>query len=197
MANVFTPNGFQVTGRADGAAWSAAQRMRQILYSNTHQIFKGMPVQLLSTGYVDTLAPGTTAPLGIFEGCSYVSISQKRLVWSPYFPGADVVSGSQVFAYIDEDPFATLVAQSGNGGPVTQASVGMNVNFAVGTGNTLSGLSGAYVDFATIATTATLPFRILELVTSPPGANGTDATTAYNLVKLAWNFNFNNQTTGV
>lgn len=197
MANIFTPNGFQVVGRADGAAWSGAQRTRQILYSNAHQIFRGDVVQLLSSGYVDTLTPGTTAPLGIFEGCSYVSISQKRLVWSPYFPGADVVSGSVVNATINEDPFTVMLAQSGNGGPITQASVGKNINFAVGTGNTMDGLSGAYADFSTIGNTATLPFRIVELVTTPLGMNGTDPTTAYNLVKLAWNFNFNNQTAGV
>ncbi len=56
----------------------------------------------------------------------------------------------------------------------------------LGTGNALSGQSGAYVESP--AATNTLPFRVIGLVTSPPGLNGTDSTTGYNDILVTFNY---------
>lgn len=202
MSNTFAPFGFAVSGRQDGAAWSANQTAYRILYSNTHQIYTGDVVVMLSTGYIDTLSPGTTPPLGIFAGCQYISASQGRLVSSPQFPGADQITNGVVTAFVIDDPNVTFLVQSGwaAGSPaaVTQAMVGMNGQYANGTANTLTGQSGAYLDInATPATTSTFPFRILSLVADPPGSNGADTTSAYNYVKVGWNNQFYRQLTGI
>jgi hypothetical protein len=206
MANIFAPNGFQDSGLQIGAAWSANQTRYQILYSNTHTIFQGDPVTLLSSGYIDTLTPGsvssTVMPVGIFNGCYYISASQGRLVWSAWYPGGDQLTNGVVYASIVDDPNVTFVVQTGwSGGspvPATQAMVGMNATYAYGTGNQLNGQSGAYLDLNTTpATTAAFPFRILSLVTDPPGSNGSDTTTAYNKVLVMWNNEFYRQLTGV
>lgn len=206
MANTFTPNGFSWSGLLIGAAPSASQRPYQILYSNTHQIYSGDPVTLLSSGYIDTLAPGsvtsTVMPIGIFRGCSYISSSQSRQVWSPQYPGADQITNGIVTAYIEDDPNSTWTVQTGysstGSGAATQAMVGENATYAYGTGSTYTGQSGAYIDLSTApATTAAYPFRIIGLVSDPPGANGTDTTTQYNLVKVAWNNQFYRQLTGI
>jgi hypothetical protein len=77
---------------------------------------------------------------------------------------------------------------SAAGGPATVGSIGQNINFQLGTGNTSSGISGAYVDYSTISTTATAqPFTIVGLVQSPPGVNGRDITTAGNMVEVIIN----------
>lgn len=202
MANTFTPFGFAETGRFDGASWSANRRPYLIAYDNTHQLFTGDICVMLGTGFIDTLAPGTTPPLGIFAGCQYFSASQKKLVESPYFPGSDQVTNGVVTAYVLDDPNLTFEVQTGwsAGSPIpaSQAMVGANAQYANGTGNTNTGLSGAYLDLNTTpTTTSTLPFRILKLIIDPPGANGTDVATAYNKVLVGWNNEFFKQLTGI
>jgi hypothetical protein len=113
-------------------------------------------------------------------------VSQKRTVWSNYWPGSDVASGNFVTSYYVNDPNARFVAQTDATG-LTQAAVGANIGFAIGTPNTLSGISGAYIDVSTLsASTTTLPFRVVGLVVDPPGVNGT-ASGAYNLAIVAFN----------
>lgn len=202
MANTFAPFGFAVAGRQDGAAWSANQTSYLIAYDNTHQIYTGDIVTLLGTGYIDTLAPGSTPPCGIFNGCSYISSAQGKLVYSPQFPGADQITNGVVNAFVIDDPNVQFYVQTGwsAGSPAaaTQAMVGANAQYANGTGSTLTGQSGAYLNLNTTpTTTSTYAFRILSLVADPPGANGTDTTAAYNWVKVMWNNEFYRQLTGI
>jgi hypothetical protein len=202
MANTFAPFGFSPCRRQDGAAWSANQTAYQILYTNTHQIFQGDVCTLLSTGYIDTLAPGVVPPLGIFNGCSYVSAAMARLAYVPYYPGGDQITNGIVTASVIDDPNVVYLVQTGysgsGSGPATQAMVGMNAQYANGTGSTLSGQSGAYIDLTTApAVTSTLPFRILGLVADPPGSNGADTTTQYNYVFVMWNNEFYRQLAGI
>jgi len=203
MANVFSPLGFDPGGRHDGASWSANMNgSYRILYSNTHQLYRGDICVMLSSGYIDTLAPGTTPPLGIFWGCQYVSASQRSLVFSQSFPGADQITNGIVQAFVIDDPNVQFWVQTGwSGGTpaaATQAMVGMNAQYNNGTANVPAQMSGAYIDLnVTPAVTATFPFRIMALQTDPPGANGTDTTSAYNNVLVAWNNQFYSQLTGI
>lgn len=163
--------------------------MRRISKSNATPIFRNDPVVSLSSGYVAqaTEVAGGAQFAGFFVGCQYISVSQQRTVWSNYWPGADAVSDPE--CYILDDPNAVYMVQA-NAGPVGLADVQMNANFALGTGNTSSGLSGATLDVSTIATTATLPLRIIGYVGDGffPGVGpGSDPTTAYNYVFVALN----------
>jgi len=187
MANTFAPFGFsQYAG--NGSAPTYEQVERQIA-TTAGAIYSGDPVTSQSDGTIAQSAPGTTQIAGIFLGCEYLSAAIGRTVWSSYWPGSgSAVSGSTVKAYIVNDPNAKFVCQSGNAGSaVTLANVGNNINFAIGTGNTLTGRSGAYANQATINTTATLPFRIVDLITTPPGANGTDTASNGNWIVVAFN----------
>jgi hypothetical protein len=188
MANTNSPFGFrQYSGT--GSAPTYEQVAVQIAYNATN-IFFGDPVEPDANGQV-VQGDGTTAAAGIagiFVGCQYLSVSQKRTVWSNYWPGSDVASTQTVIGYIVNDPNAKFLVQSDATG-VAQSDVNGTVGYAIGTGNTANGISGAYI--ANIGpTTATLPFRIISLVTQPPGAPGTEAG-AYNQVIVA----FNNVTT--
>lgn len=189
MANTNAPFGFsQYSG--NGSAPTYEQVPVQIAY-NASAIFYGDPVEPDANGQV-IRSDGTIAAAGIagvFVGCKYLSVSQKRTVWSNYWPGSDVASTNTVEGYIVNDPNAKFVVQTGATG-ATQSTVNLNIGFAIGTGNTSNGLSGAYVDVTTADVTATLPFRVVGLVTEPPGSAGTEAG-AYNRVIVA----FNNVTT--
>ena len=188
MANTNAPFGFrQYSGT--GSAPTYEQVPVQILYNATN-IFYGDPVEPDATGTVSQ-GDGTTAAAGIagiFVGCQYLSVSQKRTVWSNYWPGSDVASTNTVIGYIINDPNAKFIVQSDATG-IAQTDVNGTVGYTIGTGNTATGISGAYLS-GVGPTTATLPFRIVSLVTDPPGSNGT-ASGAYNYVIVA----FNNVTT--
>lgn len=193
MANTSAPFGFRQY-KGTGSVPTYEQVAVRIAY-NASAIFYGDPVQPDANGYVVVGSPGTTQIAGIFVGCKYLSVAQKRTVWSNYWPGSDVASSNTVEGYIVNDPNARFLAQTGSTG-ATAADINANVNFAIGTGNTATGISGAYVDMSTVNTTNTLPFRIVGLDVDPPGSPGTDAG-AYNLVVVAFNNVSTKQLTGI
>lgn len=190
--------GFQPYG-TDGQTPNYRLSTRKILSTNSTAIFKGdavVPVLATNHGYIERGANtgNTTALAGIFWGCKYLSTSQKRTVWSPYWPGSDATG--DVLAYVIDDPQATFKVQnigtngfaSGTAAAWTVFPVGKLINFAGGaSGSTSTGLSAMYVDATTIATTATLPFMIVGMVDSPPGANGADPITNYNQLVVGFN----------
>ena len=187
MANTAAYNGFQQNS-GTGSAPTYEQVEVQIAY-NASAIFYGDPVNPDANGNivigVTTGASGNTQIAGVFVGCKYLSVSQKRTVWSNYWPGSDVGASSIVYGYIINDPAAKFVAQFGNVS-VTQSYVNSAVGFNIGTGNTANGISGAFL--ATLGTTdTTFPFKVVSLVTEPPGVNGTEAG-AYQKAIVAFNF---------
>ena len=187
MANIFAPFGFsQLSGT--GSAPTYEQVVGFCAY-NTAAMYFGDPVFQNANGTVYPTTPGTGILAGVFVGCKYLSVSQKRTVWSNFWGAADVASTNTVEVYYVNDPNAKFLAQVGGSSSTGLAvtDIGANVQFAYGTPNTMSGLSGAYIDITvTPTTTATLPFKVVGLDTSPPGSNGTDAG-AYNYAIVAFN----------
>lgn len=194
MANVNAPFGFLQYFGGSGGAPTFAQSKRLIASGNSTPIYSGdpvMPVVGTANGYITQAAPGTTRIDGIFVGCEYLSVSQKRKVWSRYWPGSD--ANGDVTAYVVDDPNAQFVVQgdgttfniSGTLSNWTSSPVGKYAQFAIGTGNANTGASGAYL--ASVNTTVTFPFIVRGLITDPPGSNGADPTSAYNWVVVGFN----------
>ena len=203
MANTFAPYGFlQAQGGAGGAP-TFAQSARRIAAGNTTPIFTGdpvVPVTSTANGYITQATAGGSVQLaGIFTGCQYFSTSQKRTVWSSYWPGSDATG--DVIAYVIDDPAARFVVQSsGSGFPVTGTATsqtsgvqGQLVTFAYSTtgatsgnsngGNNATGRSTAYVNAT--ATTNTSPFIIVDYAVS--FSNGGDQTTQYCNLLVGFN----------
>lgn len=187
MANTLAPFGFrQWTGT--GSSPTYEQVDAPILYSDTDKIYLGDPVSIdPTTGYLMQSTAGTDPIAGIFAGCKYASVSRNgQTVWSKYWPGADAIEGT-VTGYYVNDPNARWLVQVSGASPITQANVGENVQFALGTGSTSTGQSGATVAFSTLATTATLPFKVDAVYLQPPGQNGTDVASANNYIIVRFN----------
>lgn len=183
MANTNAPFGFRQY-RGTGSAPTYEQTVRKIASGNTTKIFFGDATIILDTGYIGQAPDATTVPLaGVFQGCKYLSTSQKRTVWSNYWPGADATG--DVEAYLITDPNAQFLVQAG-ATAIGFTSLGLNVALAGGTsGNTSTGISAMYVESP--AVTAALPFRLIGFLEAPPGAEGTDIATAYNQVIVGFN----------
>jgi len=187
MANTSAPFGFsQYSGT--GSAPTYEQNVGFAQY-NAGAMYYGDPVFQNADGSVYATTPGTGVLAGVFVGCKYLSVAMKRTVWSNSWGGSDVASGNTVEVYLINDPNAKFIAQVGGSTSTGLAAtdIGANVQFAYGTPSTATGISGAYIDISvTPASTATLPFKVVSLVTNPPGANGT-AAGAYNLAVVAFN----------
>lgn len=144
------------------------------------------------TGYIEQWANGdggtaTRILVGIFLGCQYYSTSQKKTIFNNYWPGSDATG--DVVAYIDDDPQSFWMVQAGvSATPFTDIYIGSTADIVSGSGangSTTTGVSG--MSLATPTTTNTLPFKVANIVTSPPTANGRDITTAYNNVIVSFN----------
>jgi hypothetical protein len=198
--NPNAPFGFADSHRL-GAAVNYQMSRRWIAATNPTQIFSGDPVVSLPTGYINQAAanpgPGGQQITGIFIGCEYMSISQKKWIASPWWPGNDAVlsgTGFDVHAKIIDDPLTVFRVQ-GNG-QITLAMVGMNAVYAFppgGAGNTMTGRSGATLDVVVTPPAAgapgsqPFPFRIVDLIRDPPGSIGTDTTSPFNWAYVTFN----------
>lgn len=184
MSNTSAPFGFrQYRGLGSAPTYELVEM--KIASNNDTAIFSGdavVPVTGTATGYITQARASTVALAGIFVGCKYLSVSQKHTVWSSYWPGAD--ASGDVTAQVINDPNAQFLCQAG-GTNIGFADIGQNIQLNVGTGNTSTGISGMYVESPN--TTATLPFRVVGVVSDPPGINGTDIASAYNYVIVQFN----------
>jgi len=183
MANTYAPFGFrQYSGTGSSPTYEQVEMVIDSGY--TTPIFCGDAVLQDANGTITRAGDGPTAQLaGVFVGCQYLSVAQKRTVWSNYWPGSD--NNGNVAAYVVNDPNAKFVAQAASGLNITQADFGASVSLAGGSGgNTASGISGMYLN--TVGTASDAPFRIVGLVTAPPGSNGTDVTAVANYAIVAF-----------
>lgn len=181
MANTNAPFGFrQYIG--SGSAPTYEQVVRKIKSDDTTPVYFGDAVIPKTAGYIGQATASTVRMEGIFVGCKYTSVSQKRTVWSRYWPGSDATG--DVTAYLISDPNARFVVQAG-GTAIGFANIGEYIQLNVGTGNAASGTSGMYVESP--ATTVTLPFIVVSCIEDPPGSPGADISTAYNWVVVGFN----------
>jgi hypothetical protein len=189
MPNPNAPFGFADSHRL-GAAVNYQMSRRWISATNPTPIFANDPIVQLSTGYIAQPLAGNAQIGGVFIGCEYMSIAQKKWIASPWWPGNDAVvsgTGFDVHAKVIDDPLTVFRVQ-GNG-QITLAMIGLNAAFALGVGNTVTGRSGATLDVSGTppAPTATFPWRIVDLVRDPPGAPGTDAASPFNWAYVTFN----------
>lgn len=192
MANTAAYFGFtQYQGGAGGAP-TFAQSTRRIASGNTTPIYTGdpvMPVVSTANGYITQGAAGTTRLDGIFVGCKYLNTSLGRTVWSSYWPGSGATG--DVEAYVIDDPNARFLVQTsfagapmtGTATTMTSGIIGQYAQFTIGSGNTSTGRSGAYL--SSVGTTVTFPFIVVDYQIS--GNNGGDPTTQYCNVIVGFN----------
>ena len=182
MSNTQAPNGFSYMRRLDGAEPNDATNLYPILYTYNSNIGSGDPV-ILTGGYVQKWSSG--AVTGIFRGCTYVDSINGQQYSKAWLQPSTAVSGS-VYAIVNDDPMAVFQVQVGGSttSGVVATQVGLNASPAgVGSPNSSTGISVAYLDYTTVSTTSTLPFRIVGLGTSPTN----DATAAYDWVQVVMN----------
>lgn len=183
MPNTAAPYGFIPVGTVGGAPFNGQIREYAMTTNTTVAIFKGDPVTIVLGQPIagvasPTTTGGTSTPVGIMMGCRYVDVTTKKQVWSPYCPAGAVTAGhTDIFIQVADDPNMLMKIQGS--GAVTAAAVGLNApidNWAAG--STTTGKSGVRLIYGSIATTATLALRIVEVI---------DPASSYPDVIVKWN----------
>lgn len=190
MSNTQTTFGFKHVGFRPGASPDYQISTRLIASSNTTSIYFGDPVAKVANTQYIAAATNTTATVdGIFQGCMLIPSTGGAPTFSPYYPGA---AGADVTAYLIESGDALFMAAAFSTN-ISSTAIGNGISFHTGTGSTVGGgFSGYTLDQATITTATTAPFQVVALYGMGNGnwgavGNGSDSTSAFNWVVVAFN----------
>lgn len=189
------PYGFRPINRIGGNPYAGSTRLVPIVSTagaTTAAMYNGDLVELTAAGTCQTIASGSAAPqaLGVCMGVQYTN-SSGQTVQAQYAP----VGSQNALAVVVDDPtalFQVAVVSSGTTiAPLGRSAVGLNAAVVLNSGSATTGNSAQAID-DTVAITATLPIRIVDVV--PATATGADAYVEM-IVKI--NTHTYNNTTGI
>ena len=182
MATSAAPTGAEPVGTLS-ASGSFTGKVRHIKIASGYgtAIFYGDFVKLVSSGTVEK-DTGTTSltPVGVFMGCSYTDPSTNQKTFNQQFPAS--TAASDIMAYVLDDPSVLMLMQGD--ATLAQTTLGNNVAVVQTAGSTSIGRSKNAVDSSTVATTNTLPLRIIDFVDGPTSTVGdafTDVIVKFNV----------------
>lgn len=178
MANVDSPFGLKPVRYVSGAPYNGAVNRYYVPASDNTAIFIGDAVSLAGSADADgvpsvqqTAAGGTIK--GVVVGVEFVdrdSTTYREASTERYLQVAD-------------DPDLLFLAQEDSvGGDLAAANVGNNVDLAVGSGNTTTGLSGVELDSSS-AGTGTAQVRLERLWNAEDNEIGTNAKWLVRIVE--------------
>ncbi|MGA0170417.1 MAG: hypothetical protein ACO3JV_12135 [Pseudomonadales bacterium] len=210
MANQETAYGLRPIGLNGAGSNTTGVTQYEIASNNTNAIYQYSIVVPTSAGTIDQAgdtAGGTTPALGVLMGVEYQDSVQKKPVWLNYWPGSGSVSvdtNYPVKAFVADNPNQLFkVASDATLTNRATALAAVFANASLGTsargGSTNTGSSTAALNVASIATTATLPLRIVGIMDDVANSDYTAAGIPL-IVRLNAHYNspnarFDSQTT--
>jgi len=210
MANASTAYGLRPIGLAGSGVNSTGVTQYEIASDNTNAIYQYGIVVPLAAGVIDRAgdtAGGTTQALGVLMGVEYQDSVQKKPVFLNYWPGSGSVSvdtNYPVKAFVADNPNQLFkVASDATLTNRATALATVFANASLGTsaqgGSTDTGSSTAALSVSSVATTATLPLRIVGILDDAANSDYTAAGIPL-IVRLNAHFNaatrrFDSQTT--
>ena len=210
MANQETAYGLRPIGLVGSGANSTGVTQYEIASNNTNAIYQYSIVVPLAAGVIDQAgdtAGGTTQALGVLMGVEYQDSVQKKPVFLNYWPGSGSVSvdtNYPVKAFVADNPnqlFKVASDASLTNRATALAAVFANASLGTSarTGSTDTGSANGALSVSSIATTATLPLRIVGILDDEANSDYTAAGIPL-IVRLNAHFNagtrrFDSQTT--
>ena len=166
MANKDIARGFVPVQYVSGLPYTGAANVYYVPSSDGTALFVGDPVIGVNAGSetngIPTVTRATAAGgsyiLGIMVGVvghgdPAVALQSQDEQYRP--------ASTEKYILVADDPFIMFEAQEdGTGGAMGVGAPNRNVDMVAGSGATSTGLSGFELDSSTLATTATLQFRI-------------------------------------
>ena len=183
MATTAAPYGLRPVNLIGGQPYAGSTRMFKINNAYAANIFYGQPVASNGNGYIQadtsTTALAATGVVGIFMGCTYTDPNLKIKVFKQYWPTGTIATDAE--AYVVDDPDVVMQAQAD--GQVAQTALGANIALGTSAGSTSTGNATTPLAASSVATTATLPLRIVGFVDGPDST----VNDAYTDVLVKWN----------
>lgn len=192
MSSTAAPYGARPIG-ALSANGSFTGKVRHIKIASAYNtaIFHGDFVKLVAAGTVEKdTGTATLTPVGIFMGCSYTDPNTNQKTFAQQWTAS--LAASDAVAYVIDDPDVLFMMQSDEA--IAQAALGANFAVVQTAGSTAIGKSKNAVDGSSVATTNTLPLRLVDFVDGPDSVVGDDYTDV--ICKFNAGHQYNN-TTGV
>ena len=187
MANNNAPFGLRPVGNMASGNYPGKVTQYSVPSSDGTAIYVGDPVKLVGTSqfingqtYADVAQAATgDVIVGVVVGTA--ADTRDSLLYR--------AASTQRVLYVCDDPNAVFEAQQvSTGTALTANDVGLNVNFVVAAGSTVTGLSGTTLDNTTEATTNTLDLKIVGMVNradvDPGTAVATGAASSRFLVRI-------------
>jgi hypothetical protein len=182
MATSATPSGAEpVDTLSASGSFTGKVRHIKIASGYSTDIFYGDFVKLVSSGTVEKAAVTTSVvagTVGIFVGCNYTDPTTKQPTYNQYYPAS--TAASDIVAYVVDDPDLLFQMQADEA--IAQTGLGNNVSAVNTAGSTSIGRSRNALDGGSIATTNTLPLRVVDFVDGPSSTVGdafTDCIVTY------------------
>ena len=201
MANTNTAFGLRPIGLVGSAVNSTGVTQYEIAYNNTNVIYQYSLCVPLAAGVIDhagATSGGTTPALGVLMGVEYVDSVSKKPIWINYWPGSGAVSvdtNHPVKAFVADNPNQLfLVASDATLTDRAPAQAAVFANASLGTSartGTAVGNSNSALSVSSIATTATLPLRVVGI---QDDAGNTDFAAAGIPLIVRINAHFNSNT---
>lgn len=184
MASVSRINGFRPVKHINGSAWNGQTEVCFVPSSDNSVIMVGDAVALAgdaraATGVptVTRLASATGVPYGIVVGILFSGMGDVTNVPPVNDLNTPVYRRASTDRYllVCTDPtviYEVQYAGTSVAAATITANVGLNGQFTLTAGNTTTGASGMQLDSSGLATTATLPLKIVGFPNRPDNIPG-------------------------
>lgn len=130
-------------------------------------ILQNQPVGIAADGTIVNAAAGARF-IGVLQGVEWTEPGGRRRVGNSWAAGT---TGTDIVAWVTRDPAIVYEVQAT--GSVAQTDVGSQADFGSPTaGSSVTGLSAATLDLATITNSASAGCRILNVAPGPDNAFG-------------------------
>lgn len=194
MSSVSRINGFRPVKYLNGAAFNGASNVYFIPASDGTATFTGDAVKLTGdaraasgVATVTRVSGATDIPLGVVVGWLFTGMNDAQNVPPVTDLNTPVYrrASTDRYALVVDDPqvvYEVQYAGTSVAAATITANVGLNGQFLINAGSTTTGASGMQLDSAGLATTATLPLKIVGFPNRPDNIPG-DTYFAYH-VKL-------------
>jgi hypothetical protein len=199
MANQNTPFGLRPVADLHGNPYNGAINQYSVPAGDGTAIFIGDPVKLAGTGQIingQVLTDVAQAATGDVLVGAVVAVLQVTADSTIYR-----AASTQRIVLVSDDPDALFEIQQVTGGtPLTVNDIGLNANFVVAAGSTVTGQSGVTINNATEAGTNTLDLKIIGMPSRADNDPGTAVGTGADASKFYVRINrhaYVNQTAGV
>ena len=193
MANKDAAFGMRPVKMLGGAPYTGGQSRYRIAANYDTAIFQGDMVAQVTGGGIEVHADGGTVPIvGVFNGCQYTDPTTGEQKFSNFYPAS--TNASDIIAFVIDDPMVIFEIQCNAAFPVADLFGNFDIVYT-SAGSTTTGISGAELNVADGATTATLSLKCIDISEDPENSDvSSDAT---NVLVVIQNHIFGQKSAGL